>query len=112
MIIYRRLLTTSLHGKVAANNARKQQKLFVQGYNIEVHDVMKYTRKHRVIKCYRRLRNNYACLQALANNKLTWQSSCVIANNARKQQKLFVQGHNLEVHDVIKYTRKTSCHGC
>ena len=23
-----------------------------------------------------------------------------------KQQKLFVQGHNLEVHDVIKYTRK------
>ena len=34
------------------------------------------------------------------------QSSYVIANNARKQQKLFVQGHNLEVHDVMKYTRK------
>ena len=30
-----------------ANNAQKQQKLFVQGYNLEVHDVMKYTRKHR-----------------------------------------------------------------
>ena len=54
-----------------ANNARKQQKLFVQGYNLEVHDVMKYTRKHRAIKCYRRLRNNYGCLQALVNNKLT-----------------------------------------
>ena len=50
-------------------------------------------------KCYRRLRNNYACLQVLVNNTLTWQSSCVIANNARKQQKLFVQGYNLEVHD-------------
>ena len=97
---------------VIANNARKQQKL---GYNLEVHDVMKYTRKHRAIKCYRRLRNNYACLQALVNNKLTWQSSCVIANNARKQQKLFVQGYNLEVHvhDVRnKVHAKTSCHGC
>ena len=40
------------------------------------------------------------------NNALTWQSSCVIANNARKTAKLFVQGYNLEVHDVIKYTRK------
>ena len=33
------------------------------------------------------LRNNYACLQALVNNALTWQSSCVIANNARKTAK-------------------------
>ena len=85
---------------VIANNARKQQKLFVQGYNL---DVMKYMRKHRAIKCYRRLRNNYACLQALVNNKLTWQSSCVIANNVRK---LFVQGYNFKGHDVTKYTRK------
>ena len=54
----------------------------------------------------RRLRNNYACLQALVNNVLTWQSICVIANNAQKTQKLFVQGYNLEVHEVIKYTRK------
>ena len=30
------------------------------------------------------LSNNYACLQAHVNNALTWQSSCVIANNARK----------------------------
>ena len=30
------------------------------------------------------LSNNYACLQAHVNNTLTWQSSCVIANNARK----------------------------
>ena len=81
---------------VIANNARKQQKL-------EVHDVMKYTRKHRAIKYYRHLRNNYACLQALVNNKLTWQSSCVIANNARKQQKLFVQGYNLEVHVQVRF---------
>ena len=51
------------------------------------------------------LSNNYACLQAHVNNALTWQSSCVIANNARKTAKLFVQGYNLEVHDVIKYTR-------
>ena len=50
--------------------------------------------------------NNYACLQALVNNSLTWQSSCVIANNARKTAKLFVQGYNLEVHDIIKYMRK------
>ena len=33
------------------------------------------------------LRNNYACLQALVNNALTWQSSCVIANNAQKTAK-------------------------
>ena len=50
--------------------------------------------------------NNYVCLQALVNKVLTWQSSCVIANNAEKQQKLFVQGYNLKVHDVIKYTQK------
>ena len=42
----------------------------------------------------------------LVNNVLTWQSSCVIANNAQKTQKLFVQGYSLEVHGVIKYTRK------
>ena len=46
------------------------------------------------------LHNNYACLQALVNNTLTWQSSCVIANNALKTAKLFVQGYNLNVHDV------------
>ena len=61
-------------------------------------------------QCYRRLRNKYTCLQALVNNALTWQSSCVIANNLEKQHKLFVQGYNLEVrcdkvHDVIKYRR-------
>ena len=55
--------------------------------------------KHSIIfsrrtKCYKRLRNNYACLQVLVNNMLTWQSSCVIANNAQKTQKLFVQGYN------------------
>ena len=59
-------------------------------------------------KFYRRLRSNYTCLQALVNNAFvnnafTWKSSCMIANNA---QKLFAQGYNLEVHDVIKYTRK------
>ena len=52
------------------------------------------------------LHNSYACLQALVNNMLTWQSSCVIANNAQKLQKLFVQGYNLEVLDVLKYMRK------
>ena len=31
------------------------------------------------------------CYQAL-----TWESSCVIANNAQKHQKLFVQGYNLK----------------
>ena len=36
---------------------------------------------------YRCLPNNYACLQVLVNNALTWQSSCVIANNARKTAK-------------------------
>ena len=62
---------------VIANNARKQQKLFVQGYNLEVHDVMKYTQKHRATKCYRRLRNNYACLQALVNNKQSTRENIV-----------------------------------
>ena len=33
------------------------------------------------------LRNSYACLQVLVNNALTWQSSCVIANNAQKTAK-------------------------
>ena len=36
----------------------------------------------------------------------TWQCSCVIANNARNTARLFVQGYNLEVHNVIKYMRK------
>ena len=31
--------------------------------------------------------NNYACLQALVNNALAWQSSCVIANNAQQTAK-------------------------
>ena len=52
------------------------------------------------------LRNNYVCLQAFVNNALTWQSSCVLANNARKTARLFVQGYKLEVHDVIKYRQK------
>ena len=59
-------------------------------------------------KCYKRLHNNYACLQVLINNMLTWQSSCVIANSTQKQQKLFVQGYNLEIYDVIKYKQKHS----
>ena len=29
----------------------KQQKLFVKGYNLEVRDVIKYTRKHRACMC-------------------------------------------------------------
>ena len=78
--------------------------LFVQGYNLEVHDVIKYTRKHRATKCYKRLCNNCSCLQALVNNELRWQSSCLITNNAPKTAKDIC--YNLEVHDVIKYTRK------
>ena len=47
----------------------------------------------------RRLRNNYACLQALVNyaclqalvnNTLTWQSSCVMANNGTKTSKSYL----------------------
>ena len=30
-----------------ANNARKTARLFVQGYNLEVHDVIEYRRVHR-----------------------------------------------------------------
>ena len=50
MLVYRRLLTTRVHGKATVRlqiTLEKQQKLFVQGYNLEVHDVIKYTRKHR-----------------------------------------------------------------
>ena len=36
-------------------------------------------------------------ISVLVNNALTWKSSCVIANNAEKQQKLFVQGYNFTV---------------
>ena len=45
--------------------------------------------------------NNYPCLQGLVNNMLTWQSSCVLANNAQKTAKAI---YNLEVYNVIKYT--------
>ena len=38
MIVYRRLLTTHLHGKAAV--------VANKGDNLEVHDVTKYTRKH------------------------------------------------------------------
>ena len=51
----------------------------------------------------RRLRNNYACLQALVNyaclqalvnyaclQALTWQSSCVMANNGTKTSKSYL----------------------
>ena len=38
MLVYRRLLTKRLQSScVITNNARKTQKLFVQGYNLEVH---------------------------------------------------------------------------
>ena len=49
MLVYRRLLTTRLHGKAAVSYqiTLKKQKLFVKGYNLEVRDVIKYTRKHR-----------------------------------------------------------------
>ena len=50
MLVYRRLLTTHLHGKAAVSyqiTLEKQQELFVKGYNLEVRDVIKYTRKHR-----------------------------------------------------------------
>ena len=32
------------------------------------------------------------------------QGSCMIANNTRKTQELFVQAYNLKVYNVIKYT--------
>ena len=38
-LVYRRLLTTHLHGKAAVSyqiTLEKQQKLFVKGYNLEV----------------------------------------------------------------------------
>ena len=38
-----------LHGKAAVSyqiTLKKQQKLFVKGYNLEVRDVIKYTQKH------------------------------------------------------------------
>ena len=47
----------------------------------------------------------YVLIIMFVNNALTWQSSCEIANNARKTAKA-VQGYNFEVHDVIKYTQK------
>ena len=52
--------------------------------------------------------NDYACLQAHVNKALTWQSSCVIANKAQKTARLFVQGYNLKVYDVIN--TKTLCY--
>ena len=48
----------------------------------------------------------------LVNNALTYMAKQLCdSNNGQKQQKLFVQGYNLKVHDVIKYVHaKTSCH--
>ena len=53
MLVYRRLLTTRLHGNAAVSyqiTLEKQQKLFIKGYNLEVRDVHEktsmYTRKH------------------------------------------------------------------
>ena len=71
-------------------------------YKLSIHNLSAGT--------YRCLHNNYTCLQELVNNALTWQSSCVIANNAQKQQ-LFVHGYNVEVQkvqDVIKYSSRYS----
>ena len=40
----------SIHNNLSAGaqnvTGKKQQKLFVQGYNLEVQDVIKYMRKH------------------------------------------------------------------
>ena len=44
MLVYRRLLTIHLHGKsnyVIPDISRKTAKLFVQDYNLEIHDVIK-----------------------------------------------------------------------
>ena len=65
---------------VIASNARKTANAICSRL---VHDVIKYTRKHRATKCYRRLRNNCPCLQALVNNG----GKCLITNNARKTAK-------------------------
>ena len=49
--MFRALLKSSysLTDAVFPLNQKKQQKLFVQGYDLKVHNVIKYTRKHRVI---------------------------------------------------------------
>ena len=44
MLVYRRLLIMLVYRRLLIFQA---QKLFVQGYNLEVHDVIKYMRKHR-----------------------------------------------------------------
>ena len=51
-------------------------------------------------KCYRRLHNNSACLQALVNNMLTWQGSCVIVNNARKTASP-ITSHHYIIHILL-----------
>ena len=43
MLVYRCLLTTRTYMAKQQITLEKQQKLFVQGYNLEVHDVIKYT---------------------------------------------------------------------
>ena len=58
------------------------------------------------------LRNNYACLQALVNNALTWQSSCVIANNAPKTAKAICPRLKSRSSQCNKVYVKTSFHGC
>ena len=44
MLVYRRLLTTRLHGKAAV--------CIIQGYHLEVHNVIKYTRVHAKTLCH------------------------------------------------------------
>ena len=58
-----RLLFVLEHVSAGAQNVTGTYIIITLVYR-EVHDVI-----------------NYACLQALVNNMLTWQNSCVIANN-------------------------------
>ena len=44
----------------------------------------------------------YVIMQAVVNNALTWQSSCVIT--LEKSRSLYIQGYNFEVY------AKTLCH--
>ena len=52
-------------------------------YMLSIHNNLSAGAQNITGTKYRRLRNNYACLQVLVNNTLTWQSSCLIANNAQ-----------------------------
>ena len=76
MLVCGHLLTTCLPWKSSVQiMLEKQQKLFVRGYNLEVHDVIKYTQKHCTTVIISRAGWFYLCdITSRSHNRLSSSS--------------------------------------